>query len=479
MNYAGKKALVLGLGESGLAMARWLACCGASVRVADTREQPQRLAVWQKEQPGAEFCHGAFSAALVDGMDMVAVSPGLAPATDLAEICPAARERGIPVWSEIELFAQALALLRQERGYCPKVIAITGTNGKTTTTSLTGRMCAQAGKTVKVAGNISPAVLDVLRESLKAGALPEVWVLELSSFQLWHTWSLNADAAAVLNVTQDHLDWHGDMDAYAAAKARIFGKKTVRLLNRDDARVMAMAGASDVQATTFGLDAPRLPGDLGVHRSHGMDWLCVAGADGYEDLMPAASLHIRGRHNASNALAALGLCRAAGLPMAPLLAALQAYRGEPHRVEMVRSVAGVSYIDDSKGTNVGATVAAVEGLGAEKAGRSLLLIAGGDGKNQDFSPLAPAVSRYVHTVFLIGKDAEAIRRALKESGAELVSCGSLEEAVRRAADKAGEGETVLLSPACASWDMFKNYAHRSEVFVSAVRDVALSRGEAA
>lgn len=479
MNYAGKKALVLGLGESGLAMARWLARCGASVCVADTRERPERLAVWQKDEPDAAFFHGVFSAALVEGMDMVAVSPGLAPATDLAEVCRAARAGNVPIWSEIEIFAQALACLRQERGYAPKVIAITGTNGKTTVTSLTGRMCAQAGKTVKVAGNISPAVLDVLRESLEAGALPEVWVLELSSFQLWSTWSLDADAAVVLNVTQDHLDWHGDMDAYAAAKERIFGEKTIRLLNRDDARVMSMAGSPAGRVMTFGLDAPRQPGDWGVHRNRDMDWLCVAEAGGYQDVMPAAALHIRGRHNVGNALAALGLCRAVGLPMSPLLDALQAYRGEPHRVEMVRSVAGVCYIDDSKGTNVGATVAAVEGLGAEKSGKSLLLIAGGDGKNQDFSPLCPAVSRYVHTVFLIGKDAEVIGQALEKSGAKLVLCQSLQEAVQRAADGAKEGETVLLSPACASWDMFRHYAHRSEVFVQAVRDVALSRGEAA
>ena len=479
MDYTGKKVLVLGLGESGLAMARWLARCGAGVQVADTRKQPARLAAWLKDAPDAAFFHGAFSAALVEGMDMVAVSPGLAPATDLAEICLAAQAAGVPVWSEIEIFAQALACLRQERGYCPKVIAITGTNGKTTVTSLTGRMCAQAGRTVRVAGNISPAVLDVLRESLDADALPEVWTLELSSFQLWSTWSLNADAAVVLNVTQDHLDWHGDMDAYAAAKERIFGEKTIRLLNRDDSRVMAMAGSPEGRVMTFGLDTPRRPGDWGVRRNRGMDWLCVAEAGGYEDVMPAAALQIRGRHNVSNALAALGLCRAVGLPLPPLLAALQAYRGEPHRVEMVRNVSGVCYIDDSKGTNVGATVAAVEGLGAEKTGKSLLLIAGGDGKNQDFSPLLPAVSRYVHTVFLIGKDAGAIRQALEKSGAELILCQSLEEAVCRAADKAREGETVLLSPACASWDMFKHYAHRSEVFVSAVREVALSRGEAA
>ncbi|NLC22911.1 MAG: UDP-N-acetylmuramoyl-L-alanine--D-glutamate ligase [Oxalobacter sp.] len=495
MDYTGKKALVLGLGESGLAMARWLARCGAFVRVADTRDAPERLGLLQQEIPAAAFIGGPFSASLVDGMDMIAVSPGLMPNTDLAGILPAANAGQIPLWSEIELFAQALAFLEESQDYRSKVIAITGTNGKTTVTSLTGRMCERADKTVKVAGNISPAVLDVLRESLDEKTLPEIWVLELSSFQLWSTVSLNADAATVLNVTQDHLDWHETISAYAEAKKRIFGASTIPVLNRDDPLVMAMA-LPDKRAVTFGLDKPENAGDFGIHNNRGMDWLCVMNAREtdmpdskknavlplelqLQDLMPAGALHIRGRHNASNALAALALCRAIGLPMAPLLHALKGYRGEPHRVEVVMDVSGVCYIDDSKGTNVGATVAAVEGLGAEKAGdqKRLVLIAGGDGKDQDFSPLFAPVANHVHTVLLIGKDARVIEKALEQSGAELVLCESLEQAVQQAANIAREGDVVLLSPACASMDMFKNYAHRAGVFVSTVREVALSRGE--
>ncbi len=497
MDYAGKKALVLGLGESGLAMARWLARCGAFVRVADTREQPERLQALQQAIPAAEFKGGPFSGSLVDGMDMIAVSPGLMPGQDLAAIMPSASAGNIPLWSEIELFAQALSSLRGQEAYLPKVIAITGTNGKTTVTSLTGQMCARAGKSVKVAGNISPAVLDVLRESLESASLPDVWVLELSSFQLWSTHSLNADVATVLNVTQDHLDWHETIEAYADAKKRIFGVSTIPVLNRDDSRVMAMV-PPEKHRVTFGLDEPVNAGDFGIHSNRGMDWLCVmkvreAGMPEskknaplplelhLQDLMPAAALHIRGRHNTSNALAALAMCRAIGLPVAPLLHALNAYRGEPHRVEAVMEISGVCYIDDSKGTNVGATVAAVEGLGAEKGEgqKRLLLIAGGDGKEQDFSPLALPVSKYVHTVLLIGKDAAVIKKALAQSGAALTLCDSLEKAVNLAAEAAKDGDVVLLSPACASMDMFKNYAHRAEVFVSEVREIALSRGEVA
>lgn len=323
MNYSGKKALVLGLGESGLAMARWLSLCGAFVSVADTRQHPERLSVLENEIPDAVFKGGAFSNDLVKEVDIIAVSPGLRPNQDLSEIIAIAKKADIPLWGEMELFAQALAYLKKEQNYNPKVIAITGTNGKTTVTSLTGKMCAQSGKSVKVAGNISPAVLDVLRESLKEKNLPDVWVLELSSFQLWSTYSLNADVATVLNVTQDHLDWHDDMDDYALAKQRIFGPSTIRVLNRDDNRVMAMM-QSDCRMLSFGLDEPVNLGDFGVHNNREMDWLCTLNAREddlpkskkntsvpvelyIQDLMPLAALRIQGRHNASNALAALGL----------------------------------------------------------------------------------------------------------------------------------------------------------------------------
>jgi UDP-N-acetylmuramoylalanine--D-glutamate ligase len=496
MNYEGKTALVLGLGESGLAIALWLARSGARVRVADTRAEPARLPALRAAVPDADFVAGPFAASLLDGVDFVAVSPGLAPDRELAEIAPVAAARHVPLWGEIELFAQALSALKAEQGYAPKVIAITGTNGKTTVTSLTGLLCRRAGLTTKVAGNISPAALDVLREVIDAGELPQAWVLELSSFQLHTTYSLNPDAATVLNITQDHLDWHGSMAAYAADKARIFGADTVRVLNRDDAVVMAMT-APGAAVTTFGTGEPDAPGSFGLVSERGVLWLANANpADEPEKkkkknepaepveitvnrLMPADALHIRGLHNASNALAALALCRSVGLPLAPLLHGLREYRGEPHRVELVTSIDNVEYYDDSKGTNVGATVAALEGLGKTfgETGRQILLIAGGDGKGQDFGPLAGPCSRYVRAVLLIGRDGPAIRAALEPSGVPCFDLPGLPEAVRRASGLAKSGDVVLLSPACASLDMFTNYAHRAQVFVDAVRDIALEKGQ--
>jgi UDP-N-acetylmuramoylalanine--D-glutamate ligase len=496
MNYDGKHALVLGLGESGLAMAQWLARCGARVRVADTRAEPARLPALRESVPAAQFVGGELTAALLDEIDFVAVSPGLMPTRELADIVPAAAERNIPVWGEIELFAQALAALKEARGYAPKVIAITGTNGKTTVTSLTGLLCQRAGLSTRVAGNISPAALDVLREVMESDTLPQAWILELSSFQLHATFSLNADAATVLNLSQDHLDWHGDMAAYGADKARIFGASTVRVLNRDDAQVMKMDSAL-AERITFGTDEPKQADCFGLQNERGVLWLTVA-VPGEESekkrkkhevaevvpstisrLMPADALHIRGLHNASNALAALALCRAIGLPFAPLLHGLRDYKGEPHRVELVASIDGIDYYDDSKGTNVGATVAALNGLGKAFGGENqkIVLIAGGDGKGQDFDPLAEPCSRYVRSIALIGRDAAKLRSAIEPSGVDMSDCATLPEAVQRASAMARAGDAVLLSPACASLDMFTNYAHRAQVFCDAVRELALAKGQ--
>jgi UDP-N-acetylmuramoylalanine--D-glutamate ligase len=496
MNFSGKRVLILGLGETGMAMAQWLLRCGASLRVADTRSTPDRLPALLAVAPDVEFVAGEFGADLLDGVDAVAVSPGLSPLRELAALIPAANEKQIPVWSEIELFAQALADLKESQNYAPKIIAITGTNGKTTVTSMVGLLCARSGVNVKIAGNISPAALDVLRHVLETDALPHVWVLELSSFQLHTTYSLQADAATVLNLTQDHLDWHGDLSAYAKDKARIFGDNTVQVLNRDDALVMAMA-KPNANVVTFGTSAPQEAGDFGLLTENDMVWLAAAApseeAEGssrrkkkvveepvlVSRLMPADALQIRGQHNATNALAALALCRAIGIPYAPLLHGLREYKGEPHRVELVASVAGVDYIDDSKGTNVGATVAALKGIGAASmsSNKRVILIAGGEGKGQDFSPLAAPVAEYAKAVLLIGKDAETIRAALTTTDVPLHGFSTLESAVNAAAALASEGDIVLLSPACASLDMFRNYAHRAQVFVDAVHEVAMARGE--
>lgn len=501
MDFSGKHVLVLGLGESGLAMAQWLLRCGARLRVADTRNQPERLAALQQLSSEIEFVGGAFDPQLLDQIDIVTVSPGLSPLLELAALLPEAQQKDIPVWGETELFAQALAALREERAYQPKVIAITGTNGKTTVTNLVGLLCQRAGLTTKVAGNISPAMLDVLVECLETDSLPQVWVLELSSFQLHSCFSLQADAATVLNLSQDHLDWHGDFSAYCADKARIFGADTIQILNRDDPAVMALAPAvarSSQQILSFGTGAPQQDGDFGLYNEHGMSWLAIASAGDEEPssgrrkkkdavettiivtrLMPADALKIRGQHNATNALAALALCRAIGLPLAPLLHGLREYRGEPHRVELVANIGGVDYIDDSKGTNVGATVAALKGLGQElnASERRILLIVGGEGKGQNFQALCDPIERYVKAVLLIGKAAQEIETAIAQANVDLQSCQTLEQGVQAAAELAQAGDVVLLSPACASFDMFRNYAHRAEVFVDAVREIALSRGE--
>ncbi|MGY4726536.1 UDP-N-acetylmuramoyl-L-alanine--D-glutamate ligase [Burkholderia pyrrocinia] len=490
--------LVLGLGESGLAIARWCARHGCRLRIADTREAPPNLAALQAEGIDAEFVGGPFTPALLDGgVEIVGLSPGLSPLEPaLAALVAAANERGIAVWGELEFFAQALRALGTS-GYQPKVLAITGTNGKTTTTSLTGLLCQRAGKKVAVAGNISPAMLDRLAGAIDETALPDVWVLELSSFQLETARTFAPDAAAILNITQDHLDWHGSFDAYAHAKGRIFGATTTRVLNRDDAAVMKFAPAAGVadapRTVTFGLNEPTQDGDYGLSRDKGIAWLVEAvDRDAPEEaaptrrrkrdaahtpdiaqkrLMPADALRIRGLHNAANALAAFALARAIDLPAAPLLHALREYRGEAHRVEVIATIDDVDYVDDSKGTNVGATVAALDGL-AQK----IVLIAGGDGKGQDFAPLVAPVARWCRAVMLIGRDAPAIRDTLAETGVPLADHATLEGAVHAAADLAEPGDAVLLSPACASLDMFRNYAHRADVFRAAVDEIAIDKG---
>jgi UDP-N-acetylmuramoylalanine--D-glutamate ligase len=435
--------------------------------------------------------------------------------------------------------------LKSSCGYQPQVLAITGTNGKTTVTSLTGQLVARSGKSVQVAGNIGPTLLDTLTQALAqaqaqvdageqapvisdepvvlqvqqsetsnqevvpevaqpavmaqnplALALPEVWVLELSSFQLDSSEDFEPTAATVLNLSQDHLDWHGAMSAYAAAKARIFGPKTLMVLNREDDTVMAMRPAPirvklqkpiERECTLFGGDMPQRPGDFGIEVANGMTWLVRAleadetrrRKDQVEELhiqrlMPADALRIRGRHNAVNALAALALASSAGCALGPMLYGLREYRGEPHRVEPVAIIDGVEFFDDSKGTNVGATVAALKGLGAE---RRIVAILGGDGKGQDFTPLVDPLSRFARAVVLIGRDAPLIRSVVQDH-VPLHDAADLPTAVGLAAQLAQSGDAVLMSPACASFDMFDDYVHRADVFVQAVSDLAELAGVA-
>jgi UDP-N-acetylmuramoylalanine--D-glutamate ligase len=490
-----QNVLVLGCGASGLAMARWCAEQGAQVTVADTRADAPQLPQLRERVPAAQFVAGPFAAELVEGRQLVLRSPGLTP-EQVAPVEQAARERGIPFRGELGLFADALAALKAADGYHPAVLAVTGTNGKTTVTALTGQLVERSGKTVAVAGNIGPSLLDTLADKRDAGALPQVWVLELSSFQLDGVTGFEPTAATVLNLSQDHLDWHGSMEAYAAAKARIFGETAMMVLNREDPLVMKMLpepvrlkGGKYEQRpyVTFGGDLPPRPGDFGLEVVNDMAWLVRAHeADETEKrrkgeeqeihlqrLMPADALRIRGRHNAINALSALALATAAGCQLAPMLYGLREYRGEPHRVEPVGIINGIEYFDDSKGTNVGATVAALQGLGAE---RKLVVILGGDGKGQDFGPLAAPVARFARAVVLIGRDGPLVRTVLEPTGVPLLDAATMEEAVKVATERAHARDAVLMSPACASFDMFRNYVQRAEVFCAAVQALADEAG---
>lgn len=508
--------LILGLGESGVAMAKWCLRNGASVHLADTRDAQQfseRQNAWlsELELAGLKSKHfGPINDELLKDIDVIGMSPGLSPLQEpVQSFLAKAQESQIDVWSEIEFFARAIAAIERmsqsaEVQYKPRILAITGTNGKTTTTALTGQLCERAGKKVAVAGNISPAALDKLASCLdqadQISDMPDIWVLELSSFQLVYTHTLNPTAATVLNLTQDHLDWHGDMQAYADAKAKIFGADTICILNRDDPLVMGlMSKEQKLEKTvlTFGSSKPDKQGSFGIEhdlRAGGIDWLVWAEVDEYVEpqpkrrrkntvveeaeelrlkrLIPADALRIRGRHNALNALAALALTRSAGLPMNVLLHGLRDYHGEPHRVQSVAIVADVEYVDDSKGTNVGATVAALNGLGNSESGKRIWLIAGGEGKGQDFSPLREPTLRYVKGVFLIGKDAQLISDAL---GADIhcVASGTLAKAVQEAAKQAQSGDIVLLSPACASLDQFSSYVARAEAFVTEIQELEM------
>lgn len=579
--------LVLGLGESGLAMARWCARFGGDVRVWDSREQPANAAALAAHVPGAQWVRGPLTDAAFTGVKLVLKSPGLSPQDErIAAPLSRIKDMGVPVQGELDLFTHALRDLKAERGYAPKVLAITGTNGKTTTTAMAAMLIARTGKRVSVAGNIGPTMLQTLMDALDLepaldaaanepaqedadvtsegiddlqaldgtaandvdepteesahrapplpedgpepivlappgpaapvfAVLPEVWVLELSSFQLDEVRGFEPSAAAVLNITQDHLDWHGSMSHYIAAKARVFGMHATMVINRDDAMVEALVPAPQVvkgskgkRATTtsrhvvrFGTGAPTRPGDFGLVDENGMTWLVRAreldetlgrskggkgGRNGegraepedllIQRLMPADALRVRGRHNAANALAALALATAVDCPLAPMLHGLREYAGEPHRVQYIASLDGVDAYDDSKGTNVGATVAALNGLGADKAPAKLVVILGGDAKGQDFTPLAEPVRRHTRAVATIGRDAEAIESALAGTGVPLQRHETLQAATRWSFERAHAGDAVLLSPACASLDMFRNYAHRADVFIAEVHAIVAGRG---
>jgi UDP-N-acetylmuramoylalanine--D-glutamate ligase len=467
MKLAGKRVLVLGLGDTGLSVAKWVAREGGRSRVADTRAAPPGLAALKAGAPQAEVHCGPLSSRLLDGVDLMCVSPGLPLEFELVR---EATNAGIPICGDIELFAWGL-----EAHGRSKVIAITGTNGKTTVTSLTGHLLRGAGLDIEVAGNIAPAVLDALCARLDAGRLPEAWVLELSSYQLETTWSLAPEAATMLNLSEDHLDRYPSFAAYGAAKARIFLGDGVQVLNRDDPGSLSMADPGRVRIT-FGLGAPERNEDFGCISVNGAKWI----AQGRDPLIAVDSLPIHGWHNAANVMAAMAVARAIGVAHAPLVESVATFRGLHHRLEKVATILGVDYYDDSKGTNVGATIAALEGIATQGARAGMphpvILIAGGQGKGQDFSPLAQPIGTHARMVCLIGEDARLIEAAIAPSGVRAERCGTIEEAVSRAAREARVNEAVLLSPACASFDMFRDYKHRGEVFSAAVRALGKAHG---
>jgi UDP-N-acetylmuramoylalanine--D-glutamate ligase len=452
-------SVVVGLGKTGASCLRYLAKRGIPVSATDTRRAPPGLAELGSLVGSVDIRLGGFDLSLLDGASQVLMSPGVSLEEPIAR---AARERGIEVLGDVELFARHVRA---------PVIGITGTNGKSTVTSLVARMAAAAGRSVLAGGNLGTPALDLLEQPI-----PDLYVLELSSFQLETTSSLRLQAAVVLNVTADHLDRYPSVAAYALAKSRIFAKAVTMVLNADDPLVAAMRGAATGGGTTGGagghgdavttrtvtFSIERPDADFSLLRQ-GARTLLAHHGDG---LLDVARMKITGLHNAANALAALALGDAVGLPMPKMLEALESFPGLPHRSEWIADVAGVRFIDDSKGTNVGATLAAVAGMPGP-----LVLIAGGEGKGQDFTPLAQGFRGKVRHVVLIGKDAPALAPALHDV-CSTEFAASMPEAVIAAARCARPGDTVLLSPACASLDMFRDYGHRGDVFAAAVRELA-------
>jgi UDP-N-acetylmuramoylalanine--D-glutamate ligase len=445
-------SIVVGLGKTGASCVRFLARRGMRAAVTDSRPNPPGLAELGDLAATLDLRLGGFDLSLLDGASQVLMSPGVSLEEPIAA---EARARGIEVLGDIELFARAARA---------PVIGITGTNGKSTVTSLVASMAAAAGRRVLAGGNLGKPALDLLAEPV-----PDLYVLELSSFQLETTRSLDLIAAVVLNVTSDHMDRYASIDEYARAKRRIFERAATMVLNVDDPRVAAMRDAAAGPGR-----APRVM-TFSVERSDADFTLLRRGSEVFlarrgEAILPVSRMKISGSHNAANALASLALGEAAGLPLDAMLSALEQFPGLAHRSEWIADIAGVRYVDDSKGTNVGATLAAVSGMPGP-----LVLIAGGEGKGQDFAPLAAAFRNKVRHAVLIGKDAPSIEKVLA-GVCPTERAPTLEAAVAAAARAARSGDTVLLSPACASLDMFRDYNHRGDVFAAAVR--ALEEGTA-
>ncbi|MEH6492118.1 UDP-N-acetylmuramoyl-L-alanine--D-glutamate ligase [Halopseudomonas sp.] len=437
-----KQRIIVGLGSSGLSVARYLAGRGLPFAVVDTRENPPGLDKLKRFAPMADLYLGELDETLLCSAGELVVSPGVALATPALQ---AAAKAGVSIVGDIELFA------REAKA---PIVAITGSNAKSTVTTLVGEMAAAAGVAVAVGGNLGTPALDLLDQNAA------LYVLELSSFQLETTDRLNARVATVLNVSEDHMDRYSGLAAYHLAKHRIFRGAEQIVVNRDDALSRPLV-ADQLPCLTFGLSRPDFKG-FGLIEQEGESWLAFE----FSALMPVSELKMRGAHNHANALAALALGHAAGLPMQPMLDTLRRFTGLAHRCQWVGEHAGVTYFDDSKATNVGAALAAITGLGSDLAGK-LVLIAGGDGKGADFKPLSAPCAQYCRAVVLLGRDADKLAAVLP-AGLDVSRVDTLDAAVSLAAEKAQAGDAVLLSPACASLDMFKNFEQRGQLFVAAV-----------
>ena len=434
--------IVVGLGKSGMSVVRYLARRGLPFAVVDTRANPPELAALKEHYPEVEVRCGALDPDFLCRASELLVSPGLAVATPALQ---AAAAKGVKLSGDIELFA------REAKA---PIVAITGSNAKSTVTTLVGEMAAAAGRKVAVGGNLGTPALDLLADDI------DLYILELSSFQLETTDRLDAEVATCLNVSEDHMDRYDSLPAYHQAKHRIFRGARQVVINRDD-RLSRPLVADDVPVWSFGLGKPDFKG-FGLFEENGERYLAFQ----FDALMPASQLKVRGAHNQSNALAALALGHAVGLPMDAMLSTLRNFGGLAHRCQWVAERKGVAYYDDSKATNVGAALAAIDGLGSDIYGE-LVLIAGGDGKGADFSALRSPVLQQCRAVVLLGRDAEQLAAAL-DGAAPIHRVQTLQQAVDLAAQLAQPGDAVLLSPACASLDMFKNFEDRGLQFAAAV-----------
>lgn len=475
-----QRVLVLGLGHSGAAAAYWCAHQGWPVRLADTRTTPPGIDELQQAlaEADAQWVLGpeALKEAVLSEVSTLVLSPGLSPhEPQLAKLLEKAQQQGIECINEVTLFARALQQAAQERDYRPQLIAITGTNGKTTVACMVAHMLREHGVSVQLAGNISPSCMSAWLAAQQMKQWPDVWVLECSSFQLHSMRDLQPDVGTILNISQDHLDWHASSLDYQNDKMRLLEHSTRIVYNRDDAVVRALAQEVQAPHWSFGRSQPEKEKQLGLFiDAQGQRWLSMCTAQGqYVQLLPANSLSLLGEHNENNALAALALLAALDWPVTQMVESLTRYRGEPHRCEWVQTVRGVRFINDSKGTNVGATVAAIYGIEAPK-----VLIAGGLGKGQDFNPLAEAIrdAQVRHTV-LYGADATRIAQTLREHNLPHSLVVELPQAVEQAFGFAQEQDVVLFSPACASMDQFENYMVRGRAFIDAVNELALDLGE--